>query len=65
MALTCDFIFFIIDGFVKSPDFLFFVIPAKVRRGGSFQTVPDSRFHGSDDFEIFYEFIITRLRLIN
>jgi hypothetical protein len=38
-----------IDGFVKSPVLLFFVIPAKVRRGGLFQIFSATAdFHGSD-----------------
>jgi hypothetical protein len=44
----------IIDRFVKRKNLLFYVIPAKVRHGGSYRLVLDSRFHGSDDFETFY-----------
>jgi hypothetical protein len=49
----------IFDGFVKSKNLLFYVIPAEVRRGGSFQSVSAAAdFHGSDDFEIYYEAVI-------
>jgi hypothetical protein len=34
---------------------LFYVIPAEVSRGGSFQIVLDSRFHGSDGILDFFE----------
>ena len=37
-----------LDGPVKSQNRPFYVIPAKVRHGGSFQMLPDSLFHGSD-----------------
>jgi len=40
-------------GIVKSKILLFFVIPAKAGIQ-FFQLFLDSRFHGSDDFEIFY-----------
>ena len=45
-----------LDTFVKSKNLPFYVIPAKAGIQ-SFQLVLDSRFHGSDDFETFYESI--------
>ncbi len=49
----------IYDGFVKSKSLPFYVIPAKAGIQ-SFQLFLDSRFHGSDDFQTFYEFIILK-----
>ena len=44
------------DELIKRKNLLFYVIPAKAGIQ-SFQLFLDSRFHGSDDFETFYEFI--------
>ncbi len=55
--MNADFRDFKYDGLVKSKNLFFYVIPAKVRRGGYYPLVLDSRFHGSDGFETFYESI--------
>ncbi len=47
----------IYDGFVKSKNLPFYVIPAKAGIQ-SFKLVLDSRFHGSDGIFVFFKAVI-------